>query len=386
MKVKNVMKIVFFTHYASMYGANLSLIYLIENLKSRYEIEPIVFLPKTKQDGLSEKLKKMNIESHSYSYYPWLSINNNFLKSYVKKILNLFKYKLILKKINKIHPDIIHCNSSIVDIGAKIGYKLSIPVVWHLREFGDLDYNLRYIYSAKYVSKMYSKVDTLIAISKAIKNKYNQIAPNSNIKVIYNGIKEIELNKLEHNKINFCIVGLVTKNKNQMELIKAGKILLDKGYKNFYINIIGSGDDNYIKDLKDYISENNLEDYVKFYGYQKDIYKILRYMDIGVMTSLNEAFGRVTVEYMFSGMPVIGSNSGGTPEIIEKNTTGFLYECGNEIELANYMEEYLKDVKLVEIHGANGRKLAEKKFNIEQNTNGIYQVYQEVLKRKRTIE
>ncbi len=59
------------------------------------------------------------------------------------------------------------------------------------------------------------------------------------------------------------------------------------------------------------------------------------------MCSRMEAFGRVTVEALKAGLPVIGSNSGGTTEIIENNTNGVIFKYNNTNSLTNAIEKIL---------------------------------------------
>src|SRR5262249_15733417 len=59
---------------------------------------------------------------------------------------------------------------------------------------------------------------------------------------------------------------------------------------------------------------------------------------VGLMCSRSEAFGRVTVEYLRRGRPVIGTRSGGTPELVEEGITGWLYAPGNYEALAALIE------------------------------------------------
>jgi glycosyltransferase involved in cell wall biosynthesis len=59
---------------------------------------------------------------------------------------------------------------------------------------------------------------------------------------------------------------------------------------------------------------------------------------VGLMCSRSEAFGRVTVEYLRRGRPVIGTRSGGTPELTEDGVTGLLYDPGDIEALADHIE------------------------------------------------
>ena len=130
--------------------------------------------------------------------------------------------------------------------------------------------------------------------------------------------------------------------------------------------------------MKQYISSFHIEHYVQFWGYRDDVTDILKQMDIGVIPSLNEAFGRVTVEYMMESMPVIGANSGGTPELVKDGETGYLYEVGNARCLAEKMETYIVNKKEIATHGMSARRYAVSNFDIKQNTDNIYRIYQKV--------
>ncbi len=78
--------------------------------------------------------------------------------------------------------------------------------------------------------------------------------------------------------------------------------------------------------LLDTIKKYDIEDKVHLLGQQSNPLSILKHADVGVMASQQEAFGRVTFEYMFSGKAVVGANSGATPEMIEEGVNGYLYE------------------------------------------------------------
>lgn len=375
-------KVLFITHYSAYYGANRSLIYLIDDLKRRYHIYPIILYSYTGNDELEKEMKKRNYESYTYTYINWYTSDNNY-----QRIKNLYydtKNKLlllptILKLIKRIAPDIIHCNSSIANIGYDISRILHIPCIWQVREFGKLDYGIEYRYSKRHVAKIYENVDVVITISRAMEEYYKNISPNANICMIYNGIPQFKSLKLPHSEINFCVMGLISKEKNQVDVLRAASILKRNNIDNFKINFIGDGDKDYIERLKIYCNDNDLNFIVKFWGYQQNGIESLKIMDVGIMPSYNEAFGRVTVEYMMGEMPVIGSNSGGTPEIIKHSETGFLYNIKDVNTLAKYMEKYITDSKLIRIHGENGRKRALDEFEVKKNTDRIFQLYQKMI-------
>ena len=97
-------------------------------------------------------------------------------------------------------------------------------------------------------------------------------------------------------------------------------------------------------------------------------------MDVGIICSQNEAFGRATVEYMLSSMPVIGAKGSGTEEIIRHEINGYLYQGGEVDQLAGYMKKMIMDRNVVKEKGQNAYVYAQENFTSERTAEQIYQV------------
>lgn len=192
------------------------------------------------------------------------------------------------------------------------------------------------------------KATKLICISKSIQDYYsNFVCPDGNYVQIYNGVgisnsidNQIYLSKI----INFCCIGLLFHVKGQFEIVQGAKILLEEyGDSDFRIHFTGGEDKAYGDKIRNFVHENGLGEYVKFWGHQSEISSILPKMVVGIMASKKEAFGRVTVEYMLVHMPVIGSNAGGTVGIIDDGATGTFFNQNDIYDLAAKMHEYIID-------------------------------------------
>ena len=96
------------------------------------------------------------------------------------------------------------------------------------------------------------------------------------------------------------------------------------------------------------------------------------------MCSKNEAQGRVTIEAMFYGCPIIGFNSGGTKEIIKDGENGFLYD--NEQEAVDRLELLIKDTSINDSLITNAHKTAINSFSIEKYGEKLNLIYQSLLK------
>ena len=109
-------------------------------------------------------------------------------------------------------------------------------------------------------------------------------------------------------------------------------------------------------------------------------------VDVELVCSRAEAFGRVTAEAMMAGLPVIGSNTGGTPELIVEGETGFLYEYNNLDDLVDKMEILITNSKLRNIMGQKAQNYAIEHFTIDRCVDEIEAVYHQVLKGRDDIE
>ncbi len=231
---------------------------------------------------------------------------------------------------------------------------------------------------------IYGGDNTFIAISDSIKKHYSPWIGNQDIRVIYNGIKPSPKRQPSNReRIEICIVGLIRPNKGQMELIEAINILVnERGIKNLHVSIVGNSEGNYDEIISHYIKLHGLEEYVTLTGRRNDVPELLTKMDIGVMASSNEAFGRSTVEYMMAGLAVLASDGGANKEIIKDGQTGLIYQSGNTKSLADKLEFLIKDRETLEKLAENGQTAAEKNFSSAANSDAIYSLYKEILDKK----
>ena len=252
---------------------------------------------------------------------------------------------------------------------------MKLPHFWHVREFGGNygDYDFVFCYPKKLVQKWFSKAASVITISDAM---YNYVKENigkfANVIQIYNGVANDKPPRKKYNErdiLQICVVGALSEGKNQIELLKAANLLKESN-NNFHITIIGEGEE-YKRILTDYIERNNLKQYITFLGYRNDVLRILDSMDVGVICSKAEGFGRVTVEYMFSSMPVIGADRGGTSEIIENKVNGFLYTLGDYNQLSDIIYDLINDRNLLQKIGSSAYEYACENFYLEKNTGNI---------------
>ncbi len=375
------MKILFVTYCRAVFGANLSLLNLICDLRDRYHIEPVVLIPSVEDGDFHMELEKEKIPYYIHEMKSWVVPLNKRIKLArgLKTFLhNKKELKKWIKLLENEKIDLVYSNNSTIHYGADLAKALDLPHIWHVREYLKDYYNITYNYPMLFVRKKFKSSKKIIAVSNALKNYFeNTTYKGDNIVTIYNGIKndkKLRTNWNYSKKLEICNVGSLQEGKNQMELLQATNQLVRHGIRDFHITLIGSGED-YEKKLKKYCVDNNLESYVTFAGYCTNVIEILDKMDVGVICSKNEAFGRVTVEYMMSSMPVIGAEGAGTSEIIKHSLNGYLYNSGDVDELANYISSLIANRNKLKEIGKNAFLYSNERFTLRKNTDAIFCIF-----------
>ncbi|MBO4811794.1 MAG: glycosyltransferase family 4 protein [Prevotella sp.] len=380
----NKLRILFVTHTVAMQGANHSMLRLIQELRDNYGVEPVVLMPHIPASyekwNLLKACQDAGIECKSHRFY-WFKENARVV-SFLRCLSNLWWYPLIYVKIRRGTFSVVHSNSSVISLGAFLSTMMKCPHVWHLREAASLHYHFKSLLGKRYEQWVYKHADVFIPISETIKDYYLKSLPGNKIRMIYNGVLPVSQDALAvHNnaQLQFCMVGLLTVPKNQLEALKAINILINEwGIKQFHLTFIGFEEPVYTKELHAFIDGNGLGAYVTFLGERNDVSAQLEKMDVGLMLSNFEAFGRVTVEYMMQGLAVIACDTGANAEIVKEGHTGLICKFNNTYDLASKMRLLIEDRDQMMGFAEEGRKRALSLFSSHKNTEQIFQVYQEL--------
>ena len=389
------MRVLYFMNHVDQGGAALALIDLIAELrKTHQDYYPIVVTGKNNR--LNQVLDKMGIENYTASF-------KNFLSSYREPILlvrlllvlryeigKFIAYKEIKKIIDFKSIDIVHSNLNRIDIGAILSKRYTIPHVWHIREHGEIDFRLVSV-KKNPIEYMNSFDSTFVAVSNSVDRLWKRrgINPDS-IRIVYDGIRPELYDRVKERRINsdgrmyFVFLGGYAIEKGQEECIRAIGALPMEYLNQIKIDFYGNGSKKYLRYLNDLISKLNLNRVATLYQYKEDIWEIIPDYDVGLTCSNAEAFGRVTVEYMISGLCPIVSNTGANTEIVNENT-GIVYQKGDIDDLKNKIIFCIENRELIRDRGKTARMVAIKRFTIEKHAHSIYTLYKELLESKSRV-
>lgn len=294
-------------------------------------------------------------------------IKTYFLNRRIKSH-NPFPYLKLNLLLLKINPTVIHCHAP--RIGMVLLPIFRKKVLWTIH-----DVNIE--------KKYFTYFSHYCSISKCV---YNNIKSRLNIEsnIIYNGIKISDFKEkttLKRNSDIFKIVQvsrLIHEKKGQHILIKAIKLLKDKGYTNIYADFVGEGKSyNYLKHL---IEEYNLCDNVKLIGAQNNswVAEHLSDYDLVCQPSIFEGFGLTVAEGMASKVPVLVSANEGPMEIIDDGKYGYCFQNGNIEDCASKIESIIKSDNTDLVKAAY--KHIYENFNIEKTAKNYIDEYKKFQK------
>ena len=145
------------------------------------------------------------------------------------------------------------------------------------------------------------------------------------------------------------------------------------------------GDDSVFSDNADYVpllrkmaGESGLAGRVHFLGFRSDMPNIYPALDILVNAARREAFGLVVTEAMACAKPVIGTQSGGIPEIITHGKDGFLFPVRDAQKLAELLLGLVRSPELRQRIGAAARQTVLERFTIERQVRQQEELYVEL--------
>lgn len=141
--------------------------------------------------------------------------------------------------------------------------------------------------------------------------------------------------------------------------------------------MIGEGPE--MPHVRKLISDYQLEDQVLFLGKRDDVAEMISVSDCVLLPSEKESFGLVALEAMACGIPVVGSDAGGIPEVVLHGKTGFLAPVGNYVDMANYVLQLLRDEHLWMKFSSNSLTRAYDFFNADRIVDQYEMVYHRLL-------
>lgn len=376
-------------------GANSSFLQTLKGLMAK-GVEPFVVAPD--RGAFIDVLNGIGVKTYVVDYRPatypngfdsWKDYALFIPRLFGRIVLNTVATKKITEIIRNEAPDVIHTNIGVMDVGFRASRKLNIPHVFHVREYGDLDFGYHYFPTKSlFRRRLHAKSSYSICITKDIQHHHRQ-QDNPASQVIYDAVcDERPEMPIGEGRDYLFYAGRIQATKGLDILLRAYLAYTRNSDTPMPLYVAGSvGNEQYYEAQLRFVQDNNLQNVVKFLGARDDIEELMRNARATIIPSLNEGFGRVMPEAMFNGCPVIAYDFAGSHEQIQNG----LQLIGENIAFGYNTEDELaalisKVVSMADNEIDTMRKRAFKTVNTlyttETNSSKIYQLYKKILKIK----
>jgi len=381
------MKVAFYNHTGEVSGAEISLLLTARHLRG---VRPVIFAP---AGELLERARKMGLETVEISRCR-ARLTRNPLRLLAGFLGMLPPGLEVALAAQSRQVDIVHANSLRAGIIASLfAWLHRRPVIWHVRDMPPAGL------VGKSIRRMAAlAASAVVGISRSVLKSFARGELKRRLHLVYNGVEIRDISELERRmwrkkireELNtpmgakvLVIIGQIAPWKRQEDAILAARMLAEKGL-DVYLWVVGEAKfrkENavYEKKLRQLASQGALQGRVRFTGFRGDVTEICCAADLLVLCSDREPFGRVLIEAMSVTLPVVATDAGGVPEIVEHGVSGLLYPVGEVRRLAEHAERLLRDELGRRRMGIAAAERVRERFAIESTAARLEQIYRQLL-------
>ena len=315
--------------------------------------------------------------------------------------------RLLHRLVDRHRPDLLHINSVTLLMAGVAARRLSIPVVWHVREM--LASNLWGRLAGWLIPHCATYV---IAISEAAARQLNP--DRHNLDVIYNAVDLDQFNpSLSGTPVRQelgipedvpCVgfLGKLMPSKGVFDFVDAAAAVVRECPKVHFLMVGGTTGDpgelagtawkralkvvlgyrptpDYEARLRERVRELGLENRFHLAGFRTDLAAVLAAMDVVALPTWTEAFGRTVIEAMAMAKPVVATEVDAIPELIQPGETGLLVPPRSPQRLAQACLRFIQDPSLARRCGYEARLSVQTHFEAHQHVRQVQQVYESLL-------
>jgi L-malate glycosyltransferase len=385
-------KVLYVNHTAEVSGAERSLLDLIEGLPAM--IEPLLATP---EGRLAEEARRLGIATTkiagtagSFKLHPART---------PKALAEIGVAAGEIRRAARNHRAVlIHANSVRAGIALGLTHSSAATVV-HVRDCLPPGRA-----SSTAMRLVGATATTVVANSVYTAGSVLDLAPSAQVEVVHN---PVDLGRWDPARIDrvharaglkgvrprallLGVVAQLTPWKGQDTAIEALRLLRQQGV-DAHLLLIGSAkflspsarfdNEAYVNELRQRVSAAGLEDRVSWLGEREDVPELVSALDVLLLPSWEEPFGRALIEAMAVRVPVVATSVGGPPEIVSDGQEGFLVAPREPEAWAEAIARFAMSPKLGQEMGRAGRARVEAAFSLEHHVNSMLDVYERALGR-----
>lgn len=383
--MKKKRKIIFLSSCVRGGGAGWSLFYLIKNL-DRTRFLPVVVVPDPGIFGSRYRALGVRIvvapqlpERSAQQHFRRVNFFTKTLSAVINLVGMIRTVFWLARFVKREQCELLYANNMLVkSVGAFAARRAGVPCVLHIRN----------LHEKRLEAFFYRRIFRMAAVKLIISNSAASAAPFMNdvpdkLRVVHNGIDLADYGGIPRGTLRrelglrgktiIGYTGNLIPRKGLDILIRAAAHVLGRG--NAVLVIIGrvpiGSNIDHQAEYEELARECGIAGRVLFAGFRKDVRPYVRDMDVLVLPSRQEPFGRSIVEAMALGVPVVASRVGGIPEIITSGRDGFLVPVEDVAALARVLQRLVRDSALRRRIGGEGRAAIRRRFDVARLTKEI---------------
>ena len=383
-------RILFFDHTAKPGGGELAMLDLLKFI-DRDRFTPIVLLG---EDGpMVKRVHEIGVECHVLPMPASVKDSRKdklgrLSLSKLGKLLTTIRYSLRLRRwIQARQPDVIITNSLKADIiGALANAWTGIPLVWYVHDRIAVDYlPSKVVRVFRYLAR---RLPNFVIANSHASYETLMLPDDHPGTVIHCGVPVDsivdDVGPPSDESPVVGIVGRLSHWKGQHVFIDAAARIAES-CPNVRFQIVGAplfDEHDYEQQIREQVRDLNLIAHVEFTGFRNDVPELMRRMSVLVHASITgEPFGKVVIEGMAMGKPVVATAGGGIPEIIEPDRSGILVPMNDASAIADAVIRLLQQPQSAMEIGRAATNRVQEMFTIERGAKRLEQVCDGVLAR-----
>jgi glycosyltransferase involved in cell wall biosynthesis len=375
---------------AELYGSDRSLLEVLSGI-DRARFECIVCLPE--HGPLEYELRRSEFEVH---VLPLVKVGRAMFS--VGGLLHLpGQIRSAILQLDGVlqgrRVDLVYTNTLAVLAGAFWAFFRRRPHVWHVREI--IRKPAFVSVGFRFLAQRFST--RLICNSKGTQAWVDSGVAARHIKsaVIWNGVDSgappADESTKKTSKLALglnadlplvLMMGRVNAWKGQDLLLDAVDQIYRKGIDAFQLALVGGpppGQEQWMDNLRARVAHSPLAGKIHVQAFTPEVLQYYQAADMLVVPSREpEPFGRVAIEGMAAGLPIIAADHGGLSEIVESGTSGLLFKPNSTDQLASALEALIADAGLRQSMGRNARLRQENVFSLAACRSAVFQVFEDV--------
>lgn len=366
------MRVLLLTPSVRPLGARRSMVELIRHLPPG--VEPLAVCPE--EGGISLEIKDLGVDVRVVPQGAWRKFGGR-LKALFRQLPGLWRI------VGDFRPDVLHANEFHIVPQSLAAAGKKCPVTAHVR----LSITPRQIATYRM-----ARCRRIVCVSEAVSGLFAGTSAADRVRVIPNGVNVApmaqqaaphpglaEWSAAFPRPLVAGLLGLVSERKNQ--LVAAAAVALARA-RGADVRLFLAGDAHrssvpYGEALRERLAAPDLREAVCWLPFQREVAPLYHAMDVNLLISGEEGFGRTIIEAGAAGHPSIGSRIGGIPELIEDGRTGWLVPEGDAEALAAQLVELAADPEAVRVAGEAAREHVRRHFTIEAHASRMVSLWEE---------